>query len=149
MASHWLTQSFIAVLFLTPAWLAMPFFAQNYGVPASVFAVWYFLGTAISIALFGVPSGALIPSVPLAATLLFFGFVIGGVANLALFSAVVTAPNPGLPVAISTVASLTTFLVAIMLARYVPTYFAAVQADFKSLAGVVLIIAGAALIAIR
>jgi hypothetical protein len=146
----WLAQSALAIVFLTPAWLAMPFFSKNYGVSGSVFAVWYFVGVTISIATFGVqPRSALVPSVSVLLALVAVGFVIGGIANNLIFSAVVAAPNPGLPLAVANITTLTTFLLAIVLSRLLPEYFKPVQADLKSLIGATLIIIGAAFIAAR
>ncbi len=145
----WLTQSFIAVAFLTPAWLAIPFFQRNFGVSAGAFLVWYFVGTSLSVALFGVPRQALVPSVPLVVAITVVGCVFGGIANGSLFSAVAGAPNPGLAVAISNGAALTTFVAAVVFSRLWPTHFAAAEFSIQSLIGAVLIVAGAALIAIK
>jgi len=150
MGGNWFTQSIVGLVFLTPAWLAIPFFEKNYGVPGNVFMVWYFLGCSIIVAAFGVPTwSALVPSVPLVVALLLIGLTIGGIANMALFTAVTNAPNPGLPVAIANVASVTTFLLAGLLAQLAPAYFAQVRVDLQSFAGIVLVIVGAALISIR
>jgi hypothetical protein len=148
MANSWLLQSFLAVLLLTPAWLAMPFFSKNYGVSGSVFAVWYFLGVSLSIGLFQGPA-ALKPSIGVIIGIVVAGVVFGGVANSALFSAVNAAPNPGIPIAISTVSSLTTFIAAVALFRFMPEYFAPAALDWKSFAGAILIIAGATLISVK
>lgn len=149
MANSWLIQTLIAVLFLTPAWLAMPYFANKYGVTGGVFAVWYFAGAAISIAIFGVPSGKLVPSYGVIAAVLLIGFTIGGIANMALFTAVTIAPNPGLPVAIANLTSLTTFVAAILLAKLLPSHFTADPLSVKALSGIVLIVIGASLIAMK
>ena len=148
MANSWLTQSFLAVVLLTPAWLAMPFFAKNFCVSGSVFAVWYFLGVSASV---GSVQGSAVfkPSLAVIGALVATGIVFGGVANSALFSAVNAAPNPGIPVAISTVSSLTTFIAAVVLFRFMPEYFAPAALDWKSFAGAALIIAGATLISVK
>ncbi len=148
MANSWLSQSFIAVILLTPPWLAMPFFSKNFGVSGSVFAVWYFLGAALSIGLVQ-GSVAFKPSVGVIAGIVAIGIVFGGVANSTLFSAVNAAPNPGIPIAISTVSSLTTFIAAVALFRLMPEYFAPAALDWKSFAGAILIIAGATLISAK
>lgn len=148
MANSWLLQSFLAVLLLTPPWLAMPFFSKNFGVSGAVFAVWYFLGAAASIG-FVQGSATVKPSVGVIVGIIAVGFTFGGFANSALFSAVNAAPNPGIPIAISTVSSLTTFVAAVALFRFMPEYFAPASLDWKSFAGAVLIIAGATLISVK
>ena len=40
-----------------PAFLAIPFFKDRYGVDPLVYLVWYFMATAISIALYWASSG--------------------------------------------------------------------------------------------
>ncbi len=149
MANGWLVQTLIAVLFMTPAWLAMPFFASRHGVSGAVFGVWYFVGAALSMALFGVPRGTLVPSWGVSIAILFVGLTIGGVANLSLFSAVAAAPNPGLPVAIANLTSLTTFLAAFALAKVAPEYFSADPLSPRVLIGIICIVIGAALIAVK
>ena len=81
--------------------------------------------------------------------MLFALFLFGGYANSTLFSAVNAAPNPGIPIAISTVSSLTTLIAAVALFRLIPEYFAPAAFDWKSFAGAVLIIAGATLISVK
>lgn len=149
MANSWLIQTLIAVVFLTPAWLAMPYFASRYGVSGAVFGVWYFLGAAISMAVFGVPKGALIPSFGIVGSIFVIGLTIGGIANMALFTAVAGAPNPGLPVAIANLTSLTTFFAALALARIAPEHFTSGPLDLRAAAGIILIVIGAALIAVK
>ncbi len=68
---------------------------------------------------------------------------------MALFTAVTIAPNPGLPVAIANLTSLTTFAAAILLAKVLPAHFSADPVSIKALGGIVLIVIGAGLIAIK
>lgn len=149
MVSPWVLQTCIAILFLTPAWLAMPFFANKFGVSGAVFAVWYFAGTAISIAIFAVPTGKLVPSYGVVGALVVLGLTIGGVANAYLFNAVSAAPNPGLPVALGNLTGLTTLIAALVLARVMPQHFTADPVSVRAFIGVVLIIIGAACIAVK
>lgn len=146
----WFAQSVVSVLFLIPAWLAIGFFDRNYQVRADVFLIWYFLGVAATSAFFvGTPLNAIVPSGRIVGGLLLVGLTVGGVANVLLFRAVAAAPNPGLAVAISNVASAGVFVAAVLLARWVPNYFGAVKADGWAFLGVVLTIVGASLIAMR
>lgn len=150
MTSNWFSQSAIAMLCLVPAWLAIGFFDKNYHIRPDVFLVWYFLGIVITTVLFrGSPLSSFAPSVKMVGVMLFIGFTIGAISNIMLFRAVASAPNPGLPVAIANVASVGVFFVAVLLARWAPTYFKAVKIDGWSLLGVLLTIAGVSIIATR
>ncbi len=147
----WLTQSALAALLLAPAWLAMPFFSKNFGVPSSVFVVWYFVGSAVSVTLFGLclatPRVEFFPSWQIVAGILCVGLVFGGLANNMLFHAVMIAPNSGLAVAVSNIASPLTFVAAIVLAWCAPQYFDAAAWSWRAFAGIILVVAGAGLIA--
>lgn len=150
MSMGWLGQSFLAVAFLIPVWLAIGFFDRNHQVKPDVFVVWYFLGVAIASAFAGGHSlRTIAPSLGLVCTLLVIGVVAGGLANIPLFRAVVSAPNPGLPVAIANTASVGVFFLAWLLGRWVPKYFATVTMDGWALLGVVLVVSGASIIALR
>lgn len=145
----WVMQSLVAVVLLTPVWIMIPYFGRHWGVSSSVFAIWYFIGTALSLALFPGTAVSIVPSVKTVLVILCLGIFLGGIANGALFSAVVNAPNPGLPVAVANLTCLTTFLLTVLLSRLWPTHFPEVKADVRSVVGMVLMIAGAAIIAVR
>lgn len=150
MSASWLTQSFTAMALLIPAWLAIGFFDRNYQIKPDIFIIWYFLGVGLNSLLFGQsPMSAVFPSWKLILIILIIGFTVGGVANVALFSAVSKAPNPGLPVAIANVASVGVFFVAALLYRYLPNYFNSVKIDIWALVGLLLTVVGTAIISIR
>src|SRR3989344_3135608 len=148
MTGNWLWQSVISMLCLIVPWLSIGFFDRNFQVRPDVFLIWYFLGVAAASALFGgVPLTALAPSWKLIGGMLFVGLTFGAVANLLIFRAVAVAPNPGLPLAIINVSSVAVFLIAALFARWIPNYFSPVKTDVWSLAGVLLTVIGASLIA--
>ena len=146
----WLLQSFLAAALLVPVWLGIGFFDKNFQMKPEVFLVWYFLGVALASACFSVSSlKELAPSSPMIFVLFCFGVVAGGIANIAIFRAVVSAPNPGLPVAIANTASVGVFLLAALLSRFFPNYFSPVKVDITALMGIFLTVLGISLIAIR
>ena len=147
---NWFWQSVIAMIFLVPAWRSIGFFNSNFQVRPEVFLTWFALGIAIASGLFGAPSlGSLLPSWRVACTILLLGLILGGVANIQIFRAVDSAPNPGLPVAIANVASVGVFIVAALLAKWMPDYFDHVKTDPWAFLGIFLTIIGATLISIR
>jgi hypothetical protein len=149
MVSPWVVQTLLAIVFLTPAWLAMPYFQSKYGVSGTVFGVWYFFGSALSMALFGVPKHTLVPSIGIVTAILSIGLTIGAMANAMLFTAVAAAPNPGLAVSLVNLTSLTTLFGAMLLAYLLPAHFTADAITARHVVGVVLILLGAALIAVK
>lgn len=150
MSENWFGQSLIAMLCLIPAWLAIGFFDRNYQVSPNIFLIWYFLGCIITSILFGgSPLKAIVPSWKTAGVMLLIGLTIGAIANILIFRAVTSAPNPGLPVAIANVASVGVFLAAGLLSWLAPKYFGYVKTDILAFLGVVLTVIGASLIAIR
>ena len=150
MGGNWLGQSFLAILFLVPAWLAIGFFDRNFQIRPDVFLVWYFLGALATFVCFGrSPLGAMLPSWRIIGVLFLIGLTAGGIANLLVFRAVAAAPNPGLPIAIANASSVGVFLASAALSRLVPRYFAPVTFDPLALLGVVLSLVGTSLIALR
>lgn len=150
MSSNWLGQSVIAMLFLVPAWLAVGFFGKNYHIRSDVFLIWYCLGVVITTSLFGGTTlKAIVPSGKIVGAILLIGLTIGAIPNILIFRAIVSSPNPGLPVAIANVASIGVFLAASLLSRWAPGYFNSVKTDGWSFLGVVLTVIGASIIAIR
>lgn len=148
--STWFGQAMTATLFLIPGWLAIGFFERNFQVKPDVFLVWYALGMAITATWLGEsPLQALVTSWRVVGMILLVGFTVGGVANILLFQAVGRAPNPGLPVAIASAASVGVFLVGALLSVWLPRYFDSVKVDAWSLIGLVLTITGVSIISIR
>ncbi len=148
MKGNWFNQSLLATALLIPAYLAIGFFDRNYQVKSDVFLVWYFLGAAITSAFFGAPSlRSLVSSPGITCIMLLIGLTVGGIANILLFRAVASAPNPGLPVAITNTASIGVFLAAALFSRWAPNYFSSAKIDVSALLGVVLTMIGISLIA--
>jgi hypothetical protein len=146
---NWLLESFVAMLLLVPAWLAIGFFDRNFGAKGDVFVIWYCLGIVTAAVAYKGSLSAVVPSVKVAGAIYLIGLTIGAAANILLFRAAGNAPNPGLAVAISNVAAVGVFLAALLLARYLPKYFATPRSDGWSLLGVLLVSIGAAIIAAR
>lgn len=146
----WVTQTFVAIALLTPAWLGAPFFKKNFDVASGVYSGVYFLGVAITIL---ATSPAFVPTLVaqpwVVASILGIGLAFGGIANALLFDAVTTAPNPGMPIALCNSTGMLVFLSSLALGYLLPQYFPVVEWSARTFAGIVLVIIGAALIAIR
>lgn len=150
---NWLSQSLLATGLLIPCWIAIGFFEKNYGVKSDVFLIWYFIGSILTWVWMSSSGGSnlsgVLPSFWVALSILLVGATLGAGANLLLFRAVETAPNPGVPVAISSFASVGLFLISILLAKVLPGYFSSVKFDTQSLIGVILTVVGVSTLALK
>lgn len=144
----WFGQSVIAMVILTPCWLAVGFFERNFGFKPDVYVVWYFFGIALSVAGYTAATDKsglerLFPSWQLVFAVIAVGATIGAAANLLLFTAVANAPNASLP---STIANggggALVFLTAIFLGEVIPKYFGKSEVSWQAIMGLVLVIAG-------
>jgi len=146
----WFVKSLIATVAIVPAFLAIPFFKDRCGVDPLVYLFWYFMATAISIAVYWAASGrasTLVPPAGVLMAIILIGVVFGAFANGSLFQAMGLAPNPGLPPVIYATASLAVFGLSAALANLFPLFFKPVETDLSRLAGVVLVIFGLYLLA--
>lgn len=150
MAEAWFTKSVLATVAIVPSFIAIPFFRKNFGVDPLVFVVWYFGGTALSIALYlSATKGfqAIAPQLPVMLGILAIGMVFGAFANGSLFQAVSLAPNPGLPPVVYATSSLLVFLLSALLASVLPALFNPVNTELSRIAGLLLVLAGLYLLA--
>ena len=151
MNMSWLALSIIATLCIIPAFLAIPFFAKNFGVRPEVFMTWYFVGvcTGVSLLLTGAGSGKelLGSGLPVTAAIVAIGFVFGAIANSFLFRAISLAPNPGMPPVIYSMASVLVFILSALFATRLPALFKQVNADIDRLVGIGIVIFGLFLVA--
>ena len=150
MTEPWFTKSVLATLAIVPAFIAIPFFRKNFGVDPLVFLIWYFGGTALSIATYlSLDRGlqAIAPELPALIGILAIGMIFGALANGSLFQAVNLAPNPGLPPVIYATSSVFVFVLAALLASALPALFSPVTTDLSRVAGLLLVLAGLYLVA--
>jgi hypothetical protein len=150
MGEPWFTKSILATLSIVPAFLAIPFMRRNYGVDPLVFVVWYFGGTAVSIAAYLALSrgtAVLVPHAAIVAAIVALGLAFGALANGSLFQAVGLAPNPGLPPVIYASSSVVIFMLAALFARALPGWFSPVSTDPSRLLGLLLVLGGLYLLA--
>lgn len=148
----WLTQSIIALLLLVPCWFSIGFFQKSYQIRPEVTVIWYYLGVFAG-GIAGAPFTQisihdLIPN-QIFLSILLVGLILGSAANILLFTAVTTAPNPGLPVAIANTSALLVFLLAPILSSAFPENFNSVVFDARSFWGIALTLAGLYLISTK
>jgi hypothetical protein len=150
MTEAWFTKSVLATLAIVPSFIAIPFFRRNFGVDPLVFVIWYFGGTALSIAIYlslsrGLQAIAL--QLPVLIGILAIGMIFGAFANGSLFQAVSLALNPGLPPVIYATSSVFVFLLSALLASTLPALFNPVTTELSRAAGLLLVLAGLYLLA--
>ena len=143
MKLNWAVMSLIGTICIVPSWLGVSFFERNYHVRPEVFMIWYFfgviIGTGCVLALKGV---CIIPAPAPWLSIIAIGLTFGVVANIMLFAATAIAPNPGLPSAIASSASVLVFVLSLLFFRLFPSYFNEVAFDGYHLIGLVITIAG-------
>ena len=148
----WFSKSLMATVLLVPIFLLSAAFAKSHGARPDAITIWWYLGIIVGtctyyITIVGKPS-ALAFGTP-ALWMLVAGTLCGAAANVLLFQAVVAAPNPGLPASMVNVSALLVVLLSVVLARWLPEHFPAVRLSWPDLGGVMLIIAGLAVIALN
>ncbi len=133
-----------------PSVFAIPFFKQHFGVDPLVFVIWYFGGTALSIALFLSATKGLqtiVPPLPALLGILAIGMLFGAFANSSRFQAVGLAPNPGLPPVVYATSSIFVFLLSARLASVLPALFNPVTVGLARMAGLLRVLASLYLVA--
>jgi hypothetical protein len=150
MGMGWLTKALIGMVFILPFMLVMPFMKKNFDVnPVIVILSWQ-IGVCIGLALWNMKSGVfasqggniLVPILFVIALAMTFGTA----GNVLLSQSVVEAPNPALPFAIFNVAAAVVYVLAIVLAIFLPKYFEAGSFSWSQMSGIVLVIGGLGLI---
>lgn len=146
----WFVKSLVATVCIVPSFLAIPFFKTKFGIDPLVFLVWYFSGTAASIAVVWLLSGRaaeLAPALPQLSAIIAIGVAFGALANGLLFQAIGLAPNPGLPPVVYATSSMIVFVLSVALASSFPELFRPATAELSRIAGIVLVLAGLYLLA--
>jgi len=140
----WAGRAILGTLLIVPSWISIGFFEKNFRVPPEVFLLWYFAGMIPFVGLYLLSQGTpIIPTpLPVFVGIVMMGFFFAGPANILLFSAVGTAPNPGLAVAISSTASMLVTLLSIFFAYVVPKYFRSIEITSDHILGVLLTLMG-------
>jgi len=142
----WFSQTVLASVLLIPCWLAIGFFAKNFGVLPTAFLGWFFvgvLGTTIAHA-----GTSLMLPWGIVASIVAIGAFFGGPANILLFQAIESARIAALPLALGNVNHFGTYACAIILAAMLPTYFPPATFSWTAVAGIACMGVGATLIAL-
>lgn len=105
--------------------------------------VWYFFGVVVGTGCVLTLKGVyIIPAPAPLLSIVAIGLTFGVVANMMLFAATAIAPNPGLPSAIASSASMLVFVLSLLFFRLFPIYFNEVAFDGYHLIGLIITIAG-------
>jgi len=145
---NWLGMSIIGMLAIIPSWLGVGFFEKNFQVRPEVFMIWYFFGVIGGSVCFLVSKEiSILPSISVWLAIVIIGITFGSVANMLLFAATPIAPNPGLPAAIASFASVVILFLSVGLYSLLPSYFNHVQFDMYHFFGMILAGAGMLLMA--
>ncbi|GEM_PF-3504762 len=150
----WLGKSFAALVLLVPVWLLIGWYGER-GVKGEVTALCYAVGCALGMALwiFGIPRNHelaenLAAHRTLVVAMVGVGLLFGAAIQALIYAALKDSPNPGLPLSIINASAVAVFLIAPMLAKFLPAYFKKAEWNVMTMTGVLLTVAGTALIAL-
>ncbi len=149
----WISKCVIAAFCVAPCTVTMNLLIKNFSMKAEAAVVYHFigigLGTLAAIWKFDIiPMSSVAPSIPLLVSGLT-GATLAAAANTLLFQSLPQATNPGIPMTIVNTHGMLSFLLAGLCASIAPKYFEGVRFDVWHLVGVVLVITGIALFAIK
>ena len=153
MGLGWFGKSVIAaILFIIP-FLSVGFFNRNFGLKPEAILVWYGIGLAFgcfgwTLALNTIQLNELSFNWPLFVAAII-GAMFSALPNILLYQALVTAPNPGLPMAIINVSTVLTFFAALVLAKLLPQWFSVAKFDWIHFSGIVFVVAGVVLLSLK
>lgn len=149
----WFGKSAVAaVLFIIP-FISVGFFNRNFGLKPEVILVWYGVGLAVgcfgwTLALKTVNLSELSPSWPLFVAAII-GALFSALPNILLYQSLAIAPNPGLTMAVINVSTVLVFFVSLFLSVVLPRWFVAARFDWVHLTGIILTVAGVALLSFK
>lgn len=148
----WFGKSVIATFLLAIGLLMVDFLGKR-GVRGEIIAFCEAAGCAAGLALWiFIGHRELVTNLTehktLAVAMLVVGATVMALFNTLFCGAISTAPNPGLPSRIVSIASVLVFIVAPILVKVLPAYFKKAEWNVMTMLGVLLTVAGTALIAI-
>jgi drug/metabolite transporter (DMT)-like permease len=157
MQFGWFERSVAAMVLLVPTWLVIRFLSRYYAIRPELIMVWVYLGYAVIVGGWlwlseGVPARRFLPPNGAALMLALIPVVLGAIANVFVYQALNQAPNPGLPTSIMGVNNMLVTLAAVLLSNLLPRYgqyLAEKELGWQYAVGVLLIVSGVGLIAVR
>lgn len=150
----WFGKSIVATALLVPAWLVIHCYGER-GVKSEVTALCYAIGIVLGVAIwiFAVPqNSALRENFTvhrwLALWMVGVGLLIGAAIQVLIYQAIKESPNPGLPISMTNAAAVIVFIITPILVKVLPAYFKKAEWNAMTTLGVLLTVAGTALIAV-
>ncbi len=146
---HWLTCAILATLGISPVMILTGVAQRNFGIASDVTAALWMGGVTLGIIGWIVTNGRgseLITLSPMLVSIFIFSLVVGAAANILLFQALVSAPNPGLVLGVLNTNALLAFLLAPLLAYVLPQFFPSWEFAWQHGIGIVMVVTGLGLI---
>ena len=142
----WFWKSIIATVLL----IVVPFLTSVMKVKAQVepevTLFWWMISVGIGVGLWSFFKGQAVFSATPILIVGALGITVGVLANIFLFQAFASCPNPGIPMAIVSANAIIAVVLTKWLSVYFPQYFAHLSFSWVHLTGSVLIVSGIALI---
>lgn len=149
--SGWVVKSLIATVIAVPFFLVAGVFGRVFKIaPESMIFYWLF-GSSIGIAIYLKATGKsslLLPSTHLI-VIAIMGLIMGALANILLFQAIIASPNPGIPMTILGSNSAIVFVLGPLLAIILPNYFQYMKFDTFHMIGIMLTVVGVGILSIH
>jgi len=149
---YWFSKAFVGMLLISPLMLVTGVAERNFGIRSEVTALLWMQGVSVGLIACLVQQGRgheILAVSPMWFAILLYATIAGGPGNVLAFQALVIAPNPGLVSSILNGTALVAFILAPALALLSPTLFPPWQFSWREAFGVVLMFAGAGLIATK
>ena len=151
---HWLLGTILAIVGICPAFIFIGMASRTFGIQPDTNAALYFGAVSVGIVawiIFRGRGNELVTTADFGSVIhiciIVFGISIGAFANIMLFRAIDTAPNPGVVMGVFNTNALLLFLFAPLLAFLMPKYFPAAEITLRDFLGILLVIVGLFIIA--
>ncbi len=141
----WLVLALWSIPLYAVAFLAVAFFGRNFQFGGLQYMFWSFLGSTVACGVYLLAKGqSPVPERGYLAPLVFcIGATVVFTANACLYRAMASnPPNPALPPTIMSANVVVVFLLARILAKLLPAYFAAEEFCVQKFAGILCFVAG-------
>lgn len=147
----WVMKSLMATIIAVPFLLTAGVFGRVFKVQPEAMIFYWLLGSAAGIGVYLLAIGkvSMLSMNTQLSTVAIMGLVIGSLANILLFQAIVASPNPGMPMTIMGSNSAIAFVLGPLLAFFLPKYFQYMRFDSLHLIGIVLTIVGVGILSIH
>ena len=154
MQLNWLIKSLIAMLCYTPFFIILGAAKKNYNINPEFAFLLYLFAVCIGLFVYSCINSVFknlqldLKTIIVVVILFLVGLTTGTMANILYSQAILEAPNPGLPPAITNSFVVIIFIGSVLLFKLFPNFFPEVHFGTTKLIGIIVVIAGLTLMGI-